>query len=354
MLFSAKSKGFFVDKGTHTVFLARTSSLEAPLVVEDIRECPADDPGALETAMLELQPKKGPSGYMQAACGVYTPKRLVRRVSLEAKRIKDPAYLGEVLTQQLRVESDKYSTVVLNANDGADFDGARSNPQKDVVFGGMLKEEIQEAQDKLLEEGIYPDRLEIGSLSVLGALADYMVFTEDKSSTLVLEIGADVTNSYIVTSGGVEASRPIPQGYESMVPVVQKELGLKDAESARKLFFSNTFDFTGMGPVLIKRLMKELQSSIGFYEVQTGQSVGMFYSLLLPPKLAWLDGAIASSLGVQVLQIDPIQWLESRQVTLAEPVQQKLDPRWFGLFSLMANYNLATPAAPDAVPEKKV
>ncbi len=251
------------------------------------------------------------------------------------------------------MESDKYTTVVVNATDGADFDATRQAPQKDVIFGGMMTQEILDAQDQLLEDGIYPDRLELGSLAVLGALVDYLAFTNNKSSTLILEIGADVTNSYIVTSSGVEASRPIPQGYESMVPVVQKELGLKDAESARKLFFSNTFDFTGMGPILIKRLIKELQSSIGFYEVQTGQSVGLLYSLMLPQKLAWLDEAIASALGVESLNVEPTQWLDSRQVTLSDAVQQNLNPSWFGLFSLMAHYNQPTPDATDAVTEKK-
>ena len=205
----------------------------------------------------------------------------------------------------MRVEPDKYSAVVLNANDGSDFDATKPAPQKEVIFGGMPNEEILQAQDELLEEGIYPDRLELGSLAVLGALVDYLGHIEDKTSTLVLEVGPEMTNSYIVSSTGVEASRPIPQGYESMVPLVQKELGLKDAESARKLFFSNTFDFTGMGPVLIKRLTKELQSSIGFYEVQTGQSVGLLYSLLLPQKLAWLDGAIASAMGIRSLKVEP-------------------------------------------------
>jgi Tfp pilus assembly PilM family ATPase len=354
MLFKAKLKGFFVEKGPHSVLLARTSSPEAPMVVEEVRECALGDVDALAAAMTELQSKKSPSGYMQAVCGVFTPKRLVRRVTLEIKRLKDPAYFGEILSQQLRVEPDKYSAVVLNANNGSDFDIAKPAPQKEVVFGGMPNEEILQAQDELLEQGIYPDRLELGSLAVLGALVDYLGFIDDKTSTLVLEIGPDVTNSYIVSSSGIEASRPIPQGYESMVPLVQKELGLKDAESARKLFFSNTFDFTGMGPVLIKRLTKELQSSIGFYEVQTGQSVGLLYSLLLPQKLAWLDGAIAGAMGVRSLKIEPTEWLASRQVTLTDAVQAKMDPRWFGLFSLMTNYNLETAKATDnAVAEKK-
>lgn len=353
MLFSSKSKGFFVEKSAHTVLLARTSSPNAPMVVEEVRECAADDAEALAAAITELQPKKAPSGYMQAVCGVYTPKRVVRRVTLEPKRLKDPAYLGEVVSQQLRIEPDKYTTVVLNANDGADFDATKPNPQKDVIFGAISGDEILQTQERLLEEGIYPDRLELGSLSVLGGLIDYLKFTDDSTSVLVLETGPDVTNSYIVTSSGVEASRPIPQGYDSMIPIVQSELGLKDAESARKLFFSNTFDFTGMGPVLIKRLIKELQSSIGFYEVQTGQSVGLLYSLLLPPKLAWLDGAIASGMGIQSLRIDPADWLSSRQITLSDAVKPKVEARWFGLFSLMVNHNLANATAQDAVAEKK-
>ena len=125
-----------------------------------------------------------------------------------------------------------------------------------------------------------------------------------------------------------------------MVPMVQKELGLKDEESARKLFYSNTFDFTGMGPLLIKRLLKDLQSSIGFFEVQTGQSVGHVLTTQLSPKLSWLETAIAGSLGIPPLKLDLLPWLQSHHVTLAEPVvRHAQDVRWFGLLGLMAHYN---------------
>ena len=162
----------------------------------------------------------------------------------------------------------------------------------------MLSDEAAAAQSALLEGGIYPERLELGSLATLGGVVDCLAHAKSKTPSLVLEIGVDATQSFIVTAGGgVEASRPIQQGLDAMVPIVQKELGLKDEDSARKLFYSNTFDFTGMGPLLIKKLLKELQSSIGFYEVQTGQSVGQVLTTQLSPKLAWLDAAIASSLA---------------------------------------------------------
>ena len=358
MFFSQKSKGFFVEMNDHAVMLARTSAPVAPFAVEDMRECPPRNAAALEEALKAIQPKKAPSGYLHATVGIYPAKRIVRRHALELKRIKEAGYIAEVCTQQFRIEQDKYTIAIINANDGSDYDMAKA-AQKDVIFSGLPAEDVDSAQNMLLEAGIYPERLELGSLATLGGVVDCLAFTKSKTPTLVLEIGADATHSFIVSAGGVEASRPIPQGLDAMVPIVQKELGLKDEESARKLFYSNTFDFTGMGPLLIKRLLKELQSSIGFYEVQTGQSVGQVLCAQLSPKLIWLDAAIASALGINSLKIDPVPWLQSRQVTLPETLAKTAqDIRWFGLLGLMAGYHTSAPAPAPAthgtpVPEEK-
>lgn len=351
MLFSQQPKGFFVELNDHAVMLARTSSVGAPCTVEDMRECPPRDPAALEEAIRQLQPKKSPSGYLHATVGIFPGKRLVRRHTLDMKRIKEPGYLAEVCTQQFRIDQDKYSLALLNAADGADYDLAKAT-QKDVLFCGLPGEEVVALQTHLLDSGIYPERLELGSVALLGGVVDCLAFSKSKTPTLVLEIGADATHSFIVSSTGVDASRPIPQGLDAMVPIVQKELGLRDEESARKLFYSNTFDFTGMGPLLIKRLLRELQSSIGFFEVQTGQSVGQVLTTQLSPKLAWLDAAIAGALGVASLKLDPAPWLQSRHIALPEALAKNAqDIRWFGLLSLMAHYHAAP--AHVAVPEEK-
>ena len=348
MFLAAKTKGFFVEQNDHATLLARVSAAKAPLVIEEMAECSAADPVALTEAIKRLQPKKNPTGYLNASCGVYPANRVVRRATLEPKRLKEAGYLAEVLSTQFRVEAEKYTLHVLNAQDGADFDGAKGT-QKDVLFCGLPSEDIIAIQDSLLAGGIYPERLELASVAMLGGIVDYLAFKKSKTPTLVLEIGAETTHSFIVTAAGVEASRPIAQGLESMVPVVQKELGLKDAESARKLFFSNTFDFTGMGPLLVKKLLKELQSSIGFYEVQTGQSVGQVLCTSIPAKLSWLEGTLATALGVARLQLELLPWLQSRHVTLAEGVGGAgLDARWLGLFSLMVSQTIS-----DAVPAEK-
>lgn len=345
MFFSPATKGFFVELSEHAILLARTSAALPPFTVEELRECPPGDAAALAEAISQLQTKKNPSGYLQATVGVYPPKRVVRRHSLELKRIKEPEYFKEVCSQQFRIEPDKYKIAILNSNDGGDYDVAKAM-QKEVLFCGLPAEDAEATQQSLLDMGIYPERLELSTVAVLGALVDYLEQTKSKTPTLMLEIGGDTTHSFIVTSNGVEASRPIPQGLEAMVPIVQKELGLKDEESAKKLFYSNTFDFTGMGPLLTKRLLKELQSSIGFYEVQTGQSVGQVLTTQLAPKLGWLDTAIASGLGIGSLKLDPAPWLKARQITLPESLaRQAHEVRWFGLLALMGRYE-ALHAAP--------
>lgn len=349
MLFAAKTKGFFVQQNEHSLLLARTSESSAPLAIEDLVECPAGDAAGIREALKRLLPKKSQNGYLTASCGVAPARQLVRRATIEIKRLKEAAYLGEILTTQFRIEPDKYTIHVLNAADGTDFDPSAS-PQKEVMFCGLPADDIVTIQDSLLESGVYPERLELATVATLGGVVDYLKFTKSKTPALILEIDGATTHSFIVTASGVEAARPIAQGLESMVPVVQKELGLKDEESARKLFYSNTFDFTGMGPVLVKKLLKELQSSIGFYEVQTGQSVGQLICTSIPRKLAWIESVIATSLGISTVNLDLAPWLSSRQISIAEGIPPGgLDARWFGLLSLMVSHS----SLDALVPEKK-
>lgn len=335
MFFSTKSKSFFVDFNEHAVFLARTSQAEAPFVIEEILECASGDPSALSDALKALQTKKTPTGYMHSVCGVHVSRKVIRKVTLEPKRLKEAEYLNEVAAQQLRIEPDEYTLAVLSAAQGTYYDFAKAS-QKDAVICGIPTADIIKLQNDLLASGIYPETLELSSVAAIGAIIDYLGFIKSKTPVLILEIGSEITNSFIVTCNGLEASRPIQQGLEAMIPVVQKELGLKDEASARKLFLSNTFDFTGMGSVLTKKLIKELQSSIGFYEVQTGQSVAHVLCVVLPSKLSWLESAIAADLGVSALKVDVSSWLQSKQITLADNMNgSSQDIRRLGLFGLM-------------------
>ena len=342
MLFAKKSKGFCVEIGEHATLIARLTQAEAPFIVEEVKELPSADSDAL-VAWVKGSDGKGGTGYAHATCGVYPAKRIVRRHTLDVKRAKDPAYFNEVYSQQFRIEPEKYTVKALNPDDGTEYDQVKAT-QKEVLFSGLPSDDIISIQDKLLEQGIYPERLELGTLATLGGMISYLKFKQSKTPILLLEIGQETTQSFILSAEGIDISRPIPSGIAAMIPVVQKELGLKDEESAKKLFYSNTFDFTSMGGVLVKKLLKELQSSIGFYEVQTGQSIGNVVCTQLPASLAWLGTTMAGALSVPPLKVEMQPWLESQNIKLADGVTLgQPEERWFGLFSLLASHQNAVP-----------
>jgi hypothetical protein len=342
MFLAKKSKGFCVEIGEYSTLVARMTSPEAPFIIEELKEFPSSDAAAV-TDWVKATDGKGSTGYAHATCGVYPSKRIIRRHTLDLKKVKEPAYFSEIYTQQFRVEPEKYTIKALNPDNGGDYDLVKAS-QKEVLFCGLPSEDIITLQDKLLEQGVYPERLELGTLATLGGVVNYLKFKQSKSPVLLLEIGEESTQSFIVSAEGVDISRPIFSGIAAMIPVVQKELGLKDEESAKKLFYSNTFDFTSMGGALVKKLLKELQSSIGFYEVQTGQSIGSVLCTQLPTSLTWLGATMAGSLGVPVMKLDLLPWLESLNIKLADGVApSQPEERWMGLFSLIASYQNAVP-----------
>jgi hypothetical protein len=339
MFLSAKSKGFVLDQGEQTTALTRVSSLTPPLVIEAIREFSTDDQPALIAALSELAPGRKSGSYLFAKCGVNPEGGFIRRATLDTKRVKEEGYMLELVNSQFRLDVEVNNIAIINAGDGLGFDANKPNVAKDVLFCGMPKTTIDRLQENILAQGVFPESLELSSLGALAALVDYIRFTESAKPCLVLEIGAQATQSFIVGPKGVEAVRPISVGLESMVPIVQKELGLKDEESARKLFFSNTFDFTGMGSALCKRLLKELQSSMGFYEVQTGQSISQLICTVLPSKLEWLESVVATQLGLVVLIPDMKPWLSARGITFAADVDMAgFDARKLPTLGLLLEY----------------
>ncbi len=95
-----------------------------------------------------------------------------------------------------------------------------------------------------------------------------------------------------------------------------------------------------MGPKLITRLINELQSSIGFFEVQTGQSIGNVICLNLSSKLTWLEGVIAGQMGVRPLDLNLNPWLESCGITFsADTAETEISRDWLGVLSLMLRYD---------------
>lgn len=337
-----KSKGLFIDISEFSILAARTSSYKLPMVVEEIAELPlqaAQDSETVRAFFEQLVDFKGNS-YYTAHCAVYPEDRFVRYYEAETtSKVKDAKFLTNVLVDEFSIDVDASHVSILDARNGSDLDFEKVTTKR-LVFCGGPKAKFQDEQDALLSYGIYPDLLELSTISTIGGVSDYSKFKEISGPILSFELTSESANVAIVNKGQVDVARPVPFGLDSIYPLLQRELGLKDEASAKKLFFSNTFDFAEMGPKLLRRMTKELQAATGFYEVQTGQTIEHVFMSVLPKNLNWVSQTVSDSLGLEVVHVDIEPWLQTLNVQLAEGVDvTNLGSRWLGLFSLMADFN---------------
>ncbi len=338
-----KTKGLFVDVSEFSILAARTSSYRLPFTVEEIAEFPlqGEHSGEDVRAFLEGLVDFHGSSYFVSRCGVYPAGRFLRYFEAEsANKLKDPSYLGEILKAEFKVDPSENSVSVLNANDGSDFDLEKAGTKK-LFFCGAPMKALQATQDQLLGYGLYPERMELSSVSTIGGVCDYARFNAIESPILCVELTATSANIVIQHQGKVQVTRPVPFGLDSIYPLLQREIGLKDEDSARKLFFSNTFDFAEMGSKLLRRIIKELQASSGFYEVQTGLTIEQVFVSVLPKNLSWVAQTISNALALEIMQPRFDTWMDSLNVNLADEVEvSNLGARWMGLFSLMGEFHL--------------
>ncbi len=339
-MLASKAKQLFVEIDDFSILTAVASGASSSMRLESLDEYPLTTPNEEFHDSIRSRTGLGKNtrGYVPAHCAVYPTSRFIRRVSLEQpNKAKEPSFFEEYLRTQLRIDPDANTAAVLNVETGTPFtlDKPMSS-QKELILCGGKTDELRTLQERMVAMGLYPRSLQLGSLSTLRALMDYEQYAKLELPTLLLEVTPANTHLFIFHAGKLDVSRPIPYGLSSMFPLIRNELGLKDEESARKLFYSNTFDFTEMGPALLQKMLKELQASTGFYEVQTGQTIGQILASLLPGNFQWMTDTLAKSLGVDVLEPDLQSWLESRGIKIDDSVSmENLGARWFGLLSLL-------------------
>ncbi len=332
---ASHNKTFFVERTDFSLRMARVVSGAEAEIIEDVREIPTSSPDEVKAAIQDFAAEKA-GGLVRAYCAIYPSSRLLRSASLkDGPQIADTAALEMAIATQFQINPGDYGLKYLSIDDGLPFTPGRT--QKDLFVCGAPSEELRSAQEFFVGAGIYPLRMELGSVATIGLLLSILRTKKIQDPMLVIEMGYETSHVFILNESRMESAKPLPFGLNSMVACVRKELGLKDEKAARRLFYSDSFDFREMGPRLIERLLRELQSMTGFYEVQTGRSITRMHCNLLPAKLGWLNKTFSSSLGMSPLELDLEVLLEESNVTVA-----KADPplnleHSLGLLGLMIN-----------------
>lgn len=322
----------FVDLRPGGAWAAVVSALQAPLVVEDIVKLP--DMAALKDLAAKIDPR---ARYVRAVVASYPDSRLLRHATLEnPAKAREETFFDEYLKKNYQLDLSAYSISILNPATGLPVDFEKVVP-KEILVAGASQENLAQVQKEIVSHGVYPDRLELGTLATLGGLMHYQRAQQMGSAAVHIEWGADHSIFSICSAKRLEISRVINFGTNTLVAQIQKDLHLKDAASALKVLSTQSLDFNEMGPLILKPLIKELQAAAGYFEVQTGQPLQHFILTLLPGHLQWVQAILAQYLGLSPLAIDYAGWantlgikVQGDKVKLAE-----LTPEHIGLFSLM-------------------
>lgn len=339
---SKKSKGLFVEGDAYTVRSARVSGLVAPLRVDTLSVTPISGLERIGGALDKEKPV-GRGRYIAAHCGFAAESRFyfLHKVTQVAKA-REAGYWAPLL-RQARLDPEEVVQATLDAATGTPLsDIASGGGAREFLVCGAKRSEWKEMQEQLVSRSIVPQSLQLSGLSTVAGLLDYLKAKRIELPVLLLEMSDKEAHLFILAGGKVVLCRAVSFGYESVLPLIRSELGLKDEESARHLFFSNTFDFRDIGNVLFGRLLRDLNAASGFYEMQTGQPLHGFVMTGTPAGLDWVPEVIAEGLEIGLMRIDWETWLERHKIELGEGVEAlDLTLSMLPLMTLMMDFSEA-------------
>ena len=344
-MISSSKKDYIVEYRPTCIRVVRVSSYTAPITIEAIEEIPlGDDVEAVATAVRKLAGVKA-NGYLNGACVVYPERRVIRQITIDAPRGTEADFVFKTLGESFSDVPVELSAHCLSPVTGEEIDPANYN-KKEVVVCGVPNTDIVTLQKQMLEHGIYPNRIELGTIGTIGSLQDALIKQGSDAPSLFLEIENSFSNAVIVGPKGIEMSRRIETGSEDIAFALKEELNLKDEKAAYKLLSSRDFDFSSISRKILRRLMRELQSSIGFYEVQTGQSVSWIHCSTRATSMDWLEDSIGSLLNLKPFSLVLTDWLDANGIKCSDDsIIERLDVSWIGQLASLCSFKKEEVAA---------
>lgn len=332
-----KVTGLFVELSEFGMLALKASSLVPPFEVEAIYESPLMDLAGTQAFVRSISQAQ-PNQLSAANCVFYPRKRFLCKAELEnpMKGRDDPSYFKTLLRDKFRIETDNQSILVINPYDGYEF-GLPPLP-KEVLFCGAPSAEIQLWQNTFVDCALYPERMEMGTLSGIGAFLDYCTFAKIQVPVLWIELSSEGMTALIFKNNKIDNVRFIPLGLDQFLPTLQSQLGLADLSAARAILMSGKFNTDALAPVMLGPLIKDLQSFISFYELQFTTQLKHIVFTLLPQKWDWLLQFVAKSLSIEPLQINYEGWLSAKGIR-GPACSQLRGSQWLNLCGLMMDHS---------------
>lgn len=333
-----KVTGLFVELSEFGMLAIKTSSLSPPFAIEAVYESSLLDAASIQSFIHSLT-GASKNRLSAANCMFYPRKRFLCKADLEnpIKGRDDPTYFQKLLRDKFRIEIEGHTILVVNPHDGYEF-GLPPLP-KEVLFCGAPTQEIELWQNIFVDCAIYPERLEMGTLSGLGGILDYCAFTQLKAPVLWIELSSEGMIAVIVKQNKIDNVRFIPIGLDSILKALQEKLNLVDLATARTIFIEGKFNLSELAPLILAPLIKDLQSFVSFYELQYTTQLKTMVLTLLPSNLSWLSEFIAKNLSISLLEVDYLAWLAHKHIQIPTSATLLKGGQWLNLCSLMLDYS---------------
>jgi len=189
----------------------------------------------------------------------------------------------------------------------------------------------------LLKHHVRPQRLEVGTLALLGGLNCFLAHTASTQALVVCEIEYAQTRVYVLAQDGVHILAPLPHGLLSIEETALKELTVPDVTAARLVLEEPSESLLAHGRRLVRVLSRHLKPAVDHFELQTGHRLDALYCASLPTRLAWLGQMLGAAVDLQMLAPDLDAWLPTVGLQ-AENGGIPLSPAWLPTLSLVARF----------------
>jgi len=258
-------------------------------------------------AWFEENCEEGP-GWIAGYCGFQPVGSMLIREDLV---VRDPPpkldAIAPLVDRRARSHPEEgWQIGIVDATLGSSL--AQANGPCTALIVAMPRNEVRLHQEKMMELGVRPRRMEFTPLSTLGAIKSH--FSEELADTAmaVCEFGPRETTVYFVDRKGVHPQDPLPFGLETLEESAQKDLSLETIEEVREALDNPDEEFVRRGPRLLRIFASHLRLTLDYYEHQTGRVVGSLFPVNLPATRTWLAPSLAQAVDLVVPHLDLMDW----------------------------------------------
>ena len=282
--------------------------------------------------------------WVPVICGFVSSDALLHRESLLPRKLAEPDYLANLVKEQYKIENPLlWKLETLSPLEGVPL--LPEGTQRPALICGVSHTDVHRVQQRLLDHRLLPYRLEMGTLPLLGAIADYKARRNDKRAIVVVSIEQEHTTAYILGKEGVHTPAAVRHGFSSLVQAARKEFGLTDAAAVRDRLQQADDELLLRATKFVRAIGRDLKPLVDSYEMTTGQPVGEIFCAYLPPALSWIAEPLAQVVGRTPFVMDCPAWLPTVNLQPADDVPA-FGPHWLGALSLVADLPGPKPDSP--------